>query len=118
MLTTTAPPYSRVFHGAPDRIGRVRSEVREYLDRCPVADDVVLIVSELATNAIRHSDSKGAFFIVRCKLFRDYVWVACEDLGGPLRPRPEDGRPHGLDIVEALAGPDGWGAERETGLSS
>lgn len=39
--------YSGVFHGAPDQIGRVRSEIRQYLDGCPVTDDVVLIASEL-----------------------------------------------------------------------
>ena len=26
-----------------------------------------------------------------------------------------DGRPHGLDVVEALTGPDGWGVEITTG---
>ncbi len=47
--------YSGVFHGAPDQIGRVRSEIRQYLDGCPVTDDVVLIASELATNGDRIS---------------------------------------------------------------
>jgi hypothetical protein len=32
-------------------------------------------------------------------------------MGGPWRKRKADDRPHGLDIVEALAGPDGWGTE-------
>ena len=36
-------------------------------------------------------------------------------LGGPWRRRQPDGRPHGLDVVEALTGPDGWGAETTTG---
>jgi len=36
-------------------------------------------------------------------------------MGGPWRTRKDDDRPHGLDIVEALAGPDGWGTERTSG---
>jgi hypothetical protein len=35
--------------------------------------------------------------------------------GGPWRRRQPDGRPHGLDVVEALTGPDSWGAETTTG---
>jgi anti-sigma regulatory factor (Ser/Thr protein kinase) len=113
MITTTAL-YSAVFHGVPDQIARVRAGVRDYLDGCLVpddaADDAVLIASELATNAIRHTHSRGAFLIVRCEVFPSYIWVECEDLGGPWHPRQQDGRPHGLDIVKALAG-DGWGTE-------
>ena len=30
-------------------------------------------------------------------------------MGGPWRPRRDDDRPHGLDIVAALTGPGGWG---------
>jgi hypothetical protein len=41
--------------------------------------------------------------------------VEVEDMGGPWRTRKEDDRPHGLDIVEALTGPDGWGPERTPG---
>jgi hypothetical protein len=40
-----------------------------------------------------------------------YIWVECEDLGGPWRSKPPDDRPHGLNIVEALAGPHNWGTE-------
>jgi len=40
-----------------------------------------------------------------------YVWVECEDLGGPWHCRRPDDRPHGLDLIEALAGPDNWGTE-------
>jgi anti-sigma regulatory factor (Ser/Thr protein kinase) len=113
MLTTTL--HAAVVHGAPDQVARVRAGVRDYLDACLVPDDaagdVVLIASELAANAIRHTHSKGAFLIVRCEVFPHYAWVEVEDLGGPWLCRQQDGRPHGLDIVEALAGPDGWGVE-------
>ena len=50
-------------------------------------------------------------FTARAELHGDYVWVEAEDLGGPWRSRQHDDRPHGLDLVEALTGPDGWGVE-------
>jgi hypothetical protein len=37
--------------------------------------------------------------------------VECRDAGGPWRRRRQDDRPHGLAVVEALAGPDAWGIE-------
>jgi anti-sigma regulatory factor (Ser/Thr protein kinase) len=88
-----------------------RRAVARHLAGCPVLDDLVLIVSELASNAILHSASRGEFFTVRAELHADYVWVEAEDLGGPWRSRQHDDRPHGLDVVEALTGPDGWGTE-------
>jgi anti-sigma regulatory factor (Ser/Thr protein kinase) len=52
-----------------------------------VPEAVVLIVSELASNAILHSASQGEFFTVRAELHPDYVWIEAEDLGGPLALR-------------------------------
>ncbi len=68
----------------------------------------MLIASELAANAVLHSRSRDAFITVRCETFRGYAWVEVEDLGGPWHPRQRDGRPHGLDIVEAIPGPGNW----------
>ena len=102
----------------PGRLGqvhRVRQAVARYLAGCPAADEAVLIVSELAANAIVHSASRAAFLTVRAELHADYVWVEVEDLGGPLHCRAPDGRPHGLNLVEALTGPDGWGVDTTTG---
>ncbi len=36
-------------------------------------------------------------------------------MGGPWRTRKKDDWPHGLDIVQALTGPDGWGTDRTPG---
>jgi hypothetical protein len=36
-------------------------------------------------------------------------------MGGPWRTRKQADRPHGLDIVQALAGPDGWGTGQLSG---
>jgi anti-sigma regulatory factor (Ser/Thr protein kinase) len=92
----------------------VRHAVARHLTGCPATDDAVLIVSEFAANAIVHSASRHAFFTVRAELHPDYVWVEVEDLGGPWHCRQPDGRAHGLDVVKALAGPDGWGVEITT----
>jgi anti-sigma regulatory factor (Ser/Thr protein kinase) len=76
----------------------------------------MLIASEFATNAVLHSRSRGGHFTIRVKLYGDYVRLECEDAGGAWRGRRHTAdRPHGLDIVDALTGPDRWGAERTPG---
>jgi anti-sigma regulatory factor (Ser/Thr protein kinase) len=112
MATATATRYEGTFHGRANEVARVRREVTAYLGKCPVADDVVLIADELASNSILHTKSRGGFFRVRCELYAGSVRVEVEDMGGPWRTRKDDDRPHGLDIVKALTGPDGWGTER------
>jgi anti-sigma regulatory factor (Ser/Thr protein kinase) len=103
--------YQRTFHGRADRVAQVRREIAAHLDGCPATADAVLIASELAANAVTHSASAGEFFTIRCQACPGCVRVECEDLGGPWHcPQPDD-RPHGLDIIEALAGPGNWGTE-------
>ena len=93
----------------------VRRAVASHLAGCAAADDAVLVASELAANAILHSRSRAGHFTVRTELHPDHVRIEAEDFGGPWRRRQPDGRPHGLDVVEALTGPDGWGTEITTG---
>ena len=112
MLSTTATAasyYAATYHGRPDQVRKVRAAVAAHLAGCPAADDAVLILSEIASNAITHSNSKDEFFTVRVEAYPDYLWIECEDLGGPWHCRHPDDRPHGLDIIQALTGPDGWG---------
>ena len=107
-----ATTYTSVFPGRPDQVQRARKDVARHLAGHPAADDAVLITSELASNAILHSGSNGQSFIVRAEIYPGYIWLEVEDLGGPWILRPRDpGRPHGLDVVEALAGPDNWGVD-------
>jgi hypothetical protein len=103
--------YQHKFHGQADQVGRVRRDIARHLAGCPAADDAVLIASELAANSVMHSASAGEFFTVRCETHPGYIWIEVEDLGGPWQPTQPDGRPHGLDIITALAGPDNWGAD-------
>jgi serine/threonine-protein kinase RsbW len=106
-----ATRYQRTFHGHASQVAEVRRDIAAYLDGCPAADDAILIVSEIVSNAIVHSGSNGESFTVRSETFRDYIWIECEDRGGPWHCAQPDDRPHGLDIIEALAGPDNWGTE-------
>ena len=92
---------------------RVRADLRQLLDGCPIADDVILCVSELAANAAVHSRSglPGGTFTVCVKISPGhYTWIAVEDNGGPWNPPASDPlRPHGLEIVRALASE--WGID-------
>jgi serine/threonine-protein kinase RsbW len=110
----TVTSYTGTYPGRADQVREVRRAVARHLADCAAVDDATLIVSELAANAIVHSASRGQFFTVRAELYPGYVWVEAEDLGGPWRHSQPDGRPHGLDIIGALTGPDGWGVENTT----
>jgi anti-sigma regulatory factor (Ser/Thr protein kinase) len=65
-------------------------------------------VSELATNSVLHGD--GGAFTLRAEVGRDGLRIEVEDGGGPWCEGPrDDGRPHGFDVVAAIAGPGNWG---------
>lgn len=99
------------FPGRPQEVRRVRAVLRRILGGCPAADDVLLCASELAANAILHSDTRetGGTFTVRAEVSpADYVTVEVEDDGGRWIDRgPESSRGRGLDILRALA--TDWG---------
>jgi anti-sigma regulatory factor (Ser/Thr protein kinase) len=99
------------YPGGPEHIHQVRADVRRLLVGCPVADDVILCVSELATNAALHSDSRrsGGTFTIRTESCPGAgVRIEVEDDGGPwVSPVSDPTHGRGLDIVRALA--DEWG---------
>ena len=110
--------FTRVFHGRADQVSHARHEVARHLSACgfPRVDDAVLVLSELASNAVLYSASTGQFFTVRTELFPAYLWLEVEDLGGQwiMKP-PDESRPHGFDVVEVLTGPDNWGVDGDDG---
>ena len=106
-----ATRHTAAYPGRTDQLYRVRRAVAGHLAGCAAAADAVLVASELAANAILHSRSRAGHFTVRTELHPDHVRIEAEDFGGPWRRRAPDGRPHGLDVIEALTGPDGWGTE-------
>ena len=102
-----------IFRGKPDEVRRMRAGLGRELDRCPVEDEVILCASELAANAVLHSDTRkdGGTFTVRTEISPcDYVLIEVEDDGGPWieRGRHSTGG-RGLHIVSALA--SDWGIE-------
>ncbi|AGP54922.1 ATP-binding protein [Streptomyces rapamycinicus] len=82
-----------------------------------LADDTALIVSELATNAMRHGHVPGRLFRVQLTLTKTRLRIAVSDprserLPRPRRPSPRDAHGRGLLIVRALA--DRWGVRERT----
>ena len=72
-----------------------------------------MIASEFATNSVLHSASRdGGAFTLRAEVHPDCLRIEVEDAGGPWRDRPrDDGRPHGFDVVAAIAGAGNWGVD-------
>jgi two-component sensor histidine kinase len=112
----TAPTctWEAAYPGSADQLRQVRADVRSVMADCPVAADVVTVISEMAANAVTHSDSgqPGGTFTVRVShACGDHVRAEVEDqgsdwdgdLGGSAR------HPHGLYLVTALAATCGTG---------
>ena len=99
----------RVFLGSPREVRSVRAFVAEVVGGCPVADDVILLASEVAANAIVHTASgKGGTFTVAVHPSGDMVRVEVHDGGSEtfpdlraLQDLATSGR--GLGLVELLA---------------
>jgi anti-sigma regulatory factor (Ser/Thr protein kinase) len=101
---------SMTYPGTAEQIRVVRADLRVLLDDCPIADDVILCASELATNAAIHSRSRlpGGTLTVRASVSPEYhVLIEVEDNGGPWTPAIPEPIGNGLDIVRALA--NDWG---------
>lgn len=110
-----------VFAASPDQVSQARYFAEAMLAGWPVADDIVLIVSELAANAVVHSASgdSGQFWVHLETVPGRYVWVEVLDQGGQwVRRDHGDGRPHGLDIVARLATESGVDGDERSGWIS
>ena len=58
-ITPAAPPgrYDRVFSATPSQVRQARKFLAAALDGCPIADDAILCLSELASNSVLHSNT-------------------------------------------------------------
>ncbi|QVQ53369.1 ATP-binding protein [Spiractinospora alimapuensis] len=104
----------RQFPGTADSIPQTRECLRQFLapTRVPLVlqQDAEVILSELATNAVRHSRSgvKGGRYTVVLRLGATHLIVAVTDAGAtsiphPRRPLSLEPGGRGLTIVQALA---------------
>jgi anti-sigma regulatory factor (Ser/Thr protein kinase) len=104
---------TRAFPASSGSVKKARHFIAQYLsDVAPdVVDDVTLVVSELATNAVRHA---SVDFVVAAERKNGRLRVAVTDGGGgsPHVRHPSSDEPsgRGLQIVEALS--DDWGIDR------
>jgi Histidine kinase-like ATPase domain len=110
----SAPAWERAYPGTASQLRLVRAAVRSLLDGCPAADDAVLVVSELAANAVTHSASgqPGGTLTVRLQhACGEQVRAEVQDQGsdwdGDLAAAAR--HPHGLGLVTALSAACGTG---------
>lgn len=110
----SGPPAQAMFPTGPEAAHQARAYVRELLTHDDVwkvsddrLDDVLLIVSELVTNAYRYGTEPGDSLLVTVLTTTETVRVEVDD---PRRRRPflrnesgERARGRGLHIVDALA---------------
>ena len=118
---------SQEFRGDPAHVVEARRWADSHMSGSPHAADVALVVTELASNAVRHTRSGDAdgFFTVRLSVDVEKVRIEVADMGSDTEPRvkpvtfdidgdefelPETGR--GLSLVESLAAR--WGVEGDT----
>jgi anti-sigma regulatory factor (Ser/Thr protein kinase) len=114
---TDKPPgattFERSYPGIISQARLVRADLRQVARECPVLEEVLLLESELVTNAILHSRSGRPChgFAVHAMLYPgDYAWVEITDQGGAwIIDEHDDEHGRGLAIVAAVAGPGNWG---------
>ena len=76
--------WERTYPGTENQLANVRAGLRPLLRECPMADDVLLIMHELAANAVRHSKSReggGTFTARLLDVPGEYVLGEIEDGG-------------------------------------
>ncbi|MET9171210.1 ATP-binding protein [Streptomyces misionensis] len=97
--------------GFPEEVSRARRWTRDILRGSPLADDAALIVSELSTNAIRHTASglDSGIFHLAVAVSAQVIAVSVTDDGGtgtaPKIEHQDHDAEHGrgLRMVSAIA---------------
>jgi hypothetical protein len=106
------------YPGTADQAKHVRADLARVAGDCPVLDELVLLASELATNAILHSRSGhvAGTFTVRATLYPDHksrgvvpaqLASNTEERDASVRrkPLPSNGQPENLCRPGLLRGP-------------
>jgi serine/threonine-protein kinase RsbW len=97
---------ARTFPATADQVSAARRFLAALTEGFPAADDALLCLSEVATNAIQHSRSAcpGGRFTVRATYAPGHLRVEVEDEGGPWVSRSyhHDHGGRGLAILTAF----------------
>jgi anti-sigma regulatory factor (Ser/Thr protein kinase) len=101
---------------APSAVRKALRERAGHLAR-PLRDDLLLLLSELVTNAVRHSGAAaGAAIQIELREKRDCVHVVVTDAGAgferPRRLEPDLSRTGGLGLVLVDRLSRSWGTRR------
>jgi anti-sigma regulatory factor (Ser/Thr protein kinase) len=115
-VEATRPPAATRFHrsypGRHDQVREVRADLALIVEGSPLADDFVLLASELCTNAVVHTRSglSGGVFTVRAEVCPgQYARLEVEDQGGRwIEQDPDDEHGRGLTLVAYLVGEGNW----------
>lgn len=84
----TVSSWARAFPGTAREVSLARQFVTSLLDGSPLRDDCVVVVSELFTNAVRHTRSgrPGGLVVVQLSRWLLGVRIAVTDQGSALQP--------------------------------
>jgi two-component sensor histidine kinase len=114
VIATSPPAVTATLPGTPKSVPVARRLVRETLTGCPRAGDLMLTVTELAANSIKHSASgHGGSFTVQVRTDPGWARVEVTD-DGPAQGNTSVSNGWGLAIVAdvtdqtgAIIQPDG-----------
>jgi serine/threonine-protein kinase RsbW len=111
--------WSRAFPGTAKQVREARRFLSAIVAGQPAADDALLCLSELVTNAALHSHSgrPGGQFMVRVEMNGNSLRVEVRDEGGSwhVAGAPDEQHGRGLSIVSQLARAWGRDGDSETG---
>jgi hypothetical protein len=108
VITVGGMRWRKVFRGEERQLGAMRRWLTSLLPAAPARDDVILVATELASNAICHTASgRGGRFTVEITWWQSAVRVGVTDCGGPQQPQvvddPASERGRGLLLVTGLS---------------
>lgn len=104
--------WQRAFPGERRQLALLRQWLTSLLPDCPARDDVLIVASELAGNAVIHTASgRGGWFTTEITMLGSALRVAVRDQGSPGEPRlindPDGETGRGLLLVTGVSAQTG-----------
>lgn len=104
--------WHRVFPGEASQVGEARRFLASCLAGCAVADDALTCLSELAANAVLHSNSQlpgGSFTVQAGRDPGGRLRIEVTDQGGPWDPSADPDGEHGRGLLVVARLAADWG---------